>query len=195
MASGRTQDGSAPTLTLGKFAHEIRAQGFTEVYIGVGKPQIDIVIVHGLQGHPETTWAYNSKSKAQDDTSPSSRKFFGLSRKPKAHSNRVSKSPSGAPKNDTNVNIHSYWPSELLPADFQDTRVLTYGYDSHVSHFFRDTANQNNIFTLGRDLLHKLVAYRVDDPTRPLLFISHSLGGLVVKDVLTISNASFHWRG
>jgi hypothetical protein len=67
---------------------------------------------------------------------------------------------------------------------FKDFRVLTYGYDSHVAHFFGGGANQTNIFGHGASLLNALEARRRDDPRRPIIFIVHSLGGLVLKEAL-----------
>lgn len=60
-------------------------------------------------------------------------------------------------------------------------RILTYGYESHISKFFNGPANQNNISAHGRSLLNALELYRRDDPKRPLLFIVHSLGGIIFE--------------
>jgi hypothetical protein len=79
-----------------------------------------------------------------------------------------------------------YWPYDLLAKDFKNVRILTYGYDSHVSKFFNGPANQNNIRAHGRSLLNALELYRRDDANRPLLFIVHSLGGIILKEVTLI---------
>ncbi len=42
---------------------------------------------------------------------------------------------------------------------------------------------QLDIFSYGESLLNSLEARRRVDPQRPLIFIVHSLGGLVLKDV------------
>jgi hypothetical protein len=85
-----------------------------------------------------------------------------------------------------------YWPEDLLSKDFEDLRILTYGYDSHVSHFFKGPANQNNITAHGRSLLNALELSRRSDPKRPLIFIVHSLGGLMLKEVRVHSNRERH---
>jgi hypothetical protein len=76
-----------------------------------------------------------------------------------------------------------YWPADILPRDFEEARVLTYGYDSHVSRFFKGAANQNNISAHGRSLLNTLELHRRADPQRPLIFMVHSLGGIILKEV------------
>ena len=181
------QDTSRSASTPGTFAREIRREGFTQIYSGLEKPEIDIVIVHGLQGHPLKTWTWTRKAKSNttEHAHAPSKKFFNIHRKPKEN-DRSASGPSLGAQATGGFEKDTYWPRDLLPNDFPHARVLTYGYDSHVSHFFRDTASQNNIITLGRDLLHSLVAYRVDEPTRPLFFVCHSLGGLVVKEVSAI---------
>ena len=172
----------------GAFAREIRNEGFTQIYNGPEKPEIDIVIVHGLQGHPVKTWTYKAKSSTTKHANATFKKFLSIDRRPKQNPGSPSEPTLGA-QTIGSIEKDTYWPRDLLPYDFPNARVLTYGYDSHVSHFFRDTASQNNIISLGRNLLHNLVAYRVDEPTRPLLFVCHSLGGLVVKEVSVITRS------
>ena len=46
------------------------------------------------------------------------------------------------------------WPQDLLPQDFPDLRVITYGYDSHVTHGFKGPAMQLDIFSYGESLLY-----------------------------------------
>jgi hypothetical protein len=78
---------------------------------------------------------------------------------------------------------NSFWPC-LLACDFKNTRIATYGYDSRVSNFFGGAANQTDILGHGRSLLHATEIFRRPCPARPIIFIVHSLGGLVLKDAL-----------
>lgn len=55
-----------------------------------------------------------------------------------------------------------YWPLDLLPEDCPDARILTWGYDSQVSHFFGGPTNQSNIPAHARNLLHGLKTNRVE---------------------------------
>jgi hypothetical protein len=75
-----------------------------------------------------------------------------------------------------------YWPRDLLSNDFPNVRILTYGYDSHVSRFFAAT-NQSGIFSHGQKFLRALKRERQEAPKRPLIFLAHSLGGIITKEV------------
>ncbi|KAF8248666.1 hypothetical protein K440DRAFT_490227, partial [Wilcoxina mikolae CBS 423.85] len=74
-------------------------------------------------------------------------------------------------------------PSDLLAKDFSKVRVITYGYDSHVNRFFSAAANQNHIYQHGRSLLNGLETIRRKNPMRPTIFLVHSLGGIILKDI------------
>ncbi|KAL4961203.1 uncharacterized protein BDV14DRAFT_204051 [Aspergillus stella-maris] len=79
-----------------------------------------------------------------------------------------------------------FWPADLLARDFPDVRVLTYGYESQVARFF-STLNLSTITQHSQDLLSRLTSERHEYPERPLIFIAHSLGGLLVKGALNES--------
>ncbi|KFY60649.1 hypothetical protein V496_05277 [Pseudogymnoascus sp. VKM F-4515 (FW-2607)] len=142
----------------------------------------DIVFVHGLQGHPRRTWTCKVQSKPPVATSEGSlvpknslRKGF-----------RALLSHRGSSTENKNPPIVSevFWPLDLLPEDCGDARILTWGYESNISRFFAGPANQNTIFAHARDLLYALENTRRDCKTRSLIFVTHSLGGIIVKDVL-----------
>jgi len=79
-----------------------------------------------------------------------------------------------------------YWPRDLLPDDCPRSRVLVYGYDSKVTKYIKAASNKNTVFSHGKDLLFTLSRARQLD--RPLIFIAHSLGGVVVKEMLAQSS-------
>jgi len=90
---------------------------------------------------------------------------------------------TGSDDTDDSNTEKVFWPHDLLPTDCMNARILTYGYDSHVSHFFKGPANQNNINAHGRSLLNALELHRREFPKRPILFVVHSLGGIILKEV------------
>ena len=77
-----------------------------------------------------------------------------------------------------------FWPQELLQKTLPDARILTYGYDSGIGHRLTQPVNQNTILDLGQNLLAGLEAQRRSQPCRPIIFVAHSLGGIIVKEAL-----------
>ncbi|VTT84040.1 unnamed protein product [Fusarium fujikuroi] len=77
----------------------------------------------------------------------------------------------------------SPWPKTLLPLEIETARVLTYSYDSTVTGK-DDVPSQNRISNHAYNLVTALASLRQSDNTnsRPIIFICHSLGGLVCQD-------------
>lgn len=151
---------------------DISEIGLTVLAEGGSNPVVDIVFIHGLQGHPYKTWTYHGNVA---EKSTRSEKKFSLK--------RLLGGKAKSPNRTEQTTITVYWPRDVLPQDIKNARVMTYGYDSHVSHFFQGPANQNGIIPHGRSLLSALESQRRDNPTRPIFFVVHSLGGLVLKEV------------
>lgn len=84
----------------------------------------------------------------------------------------------------------TFWPSQLLPAFLEDqkARILTYGYDADVVSF-TDGASRDRIHNHAEALIAALAANRHlrKAQERPIIFVAHSLGGLVVKRALIYS--------
>ncbi|OJJ68325.1 hypothetical protein ASPBRDRAFT_134181 [Aspergillus brasiliensis CBS 101740] len=70
------------------------------------------------------------------------------------------------------------WPQALLPQDLPKTRIMTFGYDSRVVSF-TTALSQNGIVGNAEDLCAQLSRFRASSPERPIIFVAHSLGGLV----------------
>ncbi|OQO09996.1 hypothetical protein B0A48_04351 [Cryoendolithus antarcticus] len=75
----------------------------------------------------------------------------------------------------------TFWPLHCLPDRFQQARIFTHGYNADVH-----STGTGVIGDFARDLIHDILGRRTEDGTldRPLIFIAHSLGGLVVKQAL-----------
>ncbi|KAB8257786.1 lipa and NB-ARC domain protein [Aspergillus pseudonomiae] len=125
-------------------ATRVKQIGLTQVYTSKEKPLVDIVLVHGLNGHPYNTWA-------------------------------------------TQGNPPVFWPADLLPEVLESSRVriLTYGYNANVASF-TDGASRDRIHHHAETLASGLAANRNlrSCSDRPIIFVCHSLGGLVVKRAL-----------
>ena len=153
--------------------------GLTLLTTGGPLPALDVIFVHGLQGHPEYTWAHVGKADKgtiNKRTRVSKLKFW------KTKSEGSPSSAGGKPASMKNDKV-TYWPTELLAPDLPTARVFTYGYDSSVTHFFSGPASQNTITDNGRALLSSIASQRLDCIGRPLMLIVHFLGGIVVKSV------------
>ncbi len=79
------------------------------------------------------------------------------------------------------------WPKTLLPPRLQKARILTYGYDAYVVRASAASANRLNDH--ARNLLVKLTTNRDLNraSSRALIFVAHSLGGLVCKEAILLS--------
>lgn len=85
-----------------------------------------------------------------------------------------------------------FWPAQLLPqfVEEQRVRVLVYGYDADVTSFRGEGATKDKIHNHAERLIADLFANRrIRKATeRPIIFLAHSLGGLVVKRALIASS-------
>lgn len=105
-----------------------------------GEGIVDIVAIHGLNGHYENTWT----TKKGDGTQ---------------------------------VN----WLRDLLPKKIRNARIMSFSYNSRVQ-FSKSTSD---IFVFADQLLEQLLAARntPGEEARSIVFICHSLGGIVFKQV------------
>ena len=125
----------------------VKRYGLTQVNAPPDGANVDIVFVHGLNGHPRDTWT-SDKEKV-------------------------------------------FWPAQLLPLILgeEEARILVYGYDADTTAF-TDGVSKDSIHNHAEHLVAVLCAnrriHRAFD--RPIIFIAHSLGGLVVKRALIYSS-------
>ncbi|KAI1076574.1 hypothetical protein F5B20DRAFT_594035 [Whalleya microplaca] len=82
----------------------------------------------------------------------------------------------------------AYWPRDLLPSAMPGARIMTFGYDTRISHAFKCPSPACNIHKIAKDLLVALEAERRTHYNRPVLFVAHSLGGITVKEMLRQSH-------
>ena len=81
------------------------------------------------------------------------------------------------------------WPRDLLKVDAPKCRIFTWGYDSSVANVTQ-SASHATIFGHSESLLQDICMSRTreDEAKRPLVFVGHSLGGLVIKEALIRSS-------
>ncbi|KAK0617057.1 hypothetical protein B0T14DRAFT_459736, partial [Immersiella caudata] len=134
-------------------------KGFTVLYEAPSSI-VDIVFVHGFTGHPKDTWTTRST---------------GESSTPKKRSWEQGKGV--------------YWPTELASQTIPNSRIPTYGYDPKIRHWAKGPVSQSSVYDHAGDFLTSLEHQRrgADQQHRPILFVAHSLGGIVTKEALRIS--------
>ncbi|EEU40184.1 uncharacterized protein NECHADRAFT_25838, partial [Fusarium vanettenii 77-13-4] len=82
------------------------------------------------------------------------------------------------------------WPETLLPPKLSRARILTYGYEAYIVQ--KSVASTNRLFDHAANLLSHLSLDRElsNASSRPLVFVAHSLGGLVCKEAILLSRRS-----
>ncbi|KAI3322899.1 hypothetical protein HD806DRAFT_544955 [Xylariaceae sp. AK1471] len=160
--------------------------GFTRLSRGdaprSGSYQVNIIFVHGLRGHPRTTWERSRTEGSEESAATSSKRnvLKTLFRPKQSVSIRV----DGNNENNENPSIEHkmFWPQDYLLEDVPEAEVWTYGYNADVIGGLFQADNQNSVSQHGRDLAVKLD--REIENQMPIVFVAHSLGGIIVKDAI-----------
>ncbi|KAI8634991.1 hypothetical protein F5Y19DRAFT_470041 [Xylariaceae sp. FL1651] len=172
----------------------IRRIGFTQLSRD-DSPQsglptvINIIFVHGLRGHPQTTWECSrTETKVTSDKTRNNRNVFKTLFRPKhakASSTHADENSSKTTP-DSATDYKVFWPRDYLLEDVPEAQVWTYGYNADVIGGLFQANNQNSISQHGRDLAVKLE--REIENEMPIVFVAHSLGGIIVKDAIRRSS-------
>ena len=89
------------------------------------------------------------------------------------------------------------WPKTLLPPKLRKARILTYGYDAYIVQ--KSVASSNRLIDHATNLLNDLTTDRAsyNASSRLLIFVAHSLGGLICKEAILLSrnNPEAHLQG
>ena len=117
-------------------------------------PLLDVVFVHGLRGGPFKTWRISEDKSSTMST-------------------LVEKIDEEAGK------LGTFWPGEWLSGDFPHARLFTLRYKTNLTQWSGASLPLQEVSSM---LLEKLVAAGIGN--RPVVFVTHSMGGLVVKQIL-----------
>ncbi|XP_027189901.1 uncharacterized protein [Cicer arietinum] len=117
-------------------------------------PPLDVVFVHGLRGGPYKTWRISEDKSSTMST-------------------LVEKIDEEAGK------LGTFWPGEWLSSDFPHARMFTLRYKTNLTQWSGASLPLQEVSSM---LLEKLVAAGIGN--RPVVFVTHSMGGLVVKQIL-----------
>lgn len=78
------------------------------------------------------------------------------------------------------------WLRDFVPQTVPEARILTYGYNSAIAFSGSTSGIDEFARTLLERLRHKRRVYK--NTNRPLLLVTHGLGGIVFKKALVISH-------
>lgn len=88
--------------------------------------------------------------------------------------------------------VKTFWPKVLLPEKCPTARILSFGYDSRFVKFFpiskTNLAKEGTIDEYSTALYQNLASLRESTKTpadRPIIYVAHSLGGLVVANAVS----------
>ena len=101
----------------------------------------------------------------------------------------------GLTGNSYNTWLHkktgTHWPSALLEQDIPEARILTFGYDADVVNVW-NPASRSRLSNHAENMIANLVRKRerTGTETRKILFVAHSLGGLVTECALEYSKTA-----
>ena len=165
------------------------------------------MFIHGLQGHPYRTWALAASAQAEaatghrpeKATSPAIgtfRRILTKSVRSIAGSSLGELRLTSDPGYSLAGKVHAtepslvstipelepvYWPGDLLPSECPNARILAWGYDTVITKKLSAPSNKNTILSHAKDLLFSL--HREHPIGRPVIFVAHSLGGIITKEV------------
>jgi hypothetical protein len=149
--------------------------------------------VHGLRGHPRRTWEDERALVEKSTTTRSKRKALTSLFRSKS-----STTSPDTPAGESSSSIRLFWPNDFLTRDIPNARVWTYGYNADAIGFLYRAKNQNTISQHGQELANQIelelgnevmifrrsrceVGLTINQD--PIVFVAHSLGGILVKDV------------
>ncbi|XP_039263679.2 protein SERAC1-like isoform X1 [Styela clava] len=89
------------------------------------------------------------------------------------------------------ANFTECWPETWLPRDLSNVRILSVEYDTHLSDWMPHCPHEKQTRTISyrsQEILEKLKLAGVGEK-RPVIWLAHSMGGLVLKNMMLIAES------
>lgn len=134
----------------------------------------DVVFIHGLRGGAFLTWRQGKAEHLENES------LASVDNAPPDITNAEDASAANGPDSYT-----SCWPKDWLPKDLPNCRVLMVAYETFLSDWGQRCpyeTEKRSIHQRSVELLRKLKKAGVGN--RPIIFVTHSMGGLIVKQML-----------
>lgn len=146
------------------------------LYRGQPKTSFDVIFVHGLVGSVFKSWRQGSIpldefGRQQEATDPPTTELLP--------------SEFDDVKSTNNGHKSRCWPKDWLAEDVPELRILAVDYPSALSNWRTDCdLSKDTLKERATHVLNQLKAANVG--TRPIIWVTHSMGGLLVKQMLVI---------
>ncbi|XP_070540656.1 protein SERAC1-like isoform X2 [Ptychodera flava] len=133
----------------------------------------DVIFVHGLLGGAFKTWRQQDPDIVPGEEAPQSVQSF----------------------KKRNQSITDCWPKSWLAEDLPHNRIITVEYDTQVSNWTPKCpfeSEKRTIASRSSEMLHKLKLAGVG--SRPIIWVTHSMGGLLVKQMTLEAESSEEFK-
>jgi len=166
---------------------------------------VDIVAVHGLQADADETWR-TGLSKGKEKETGSKEKHtanFGVSKsksidssprkEPALSKDTPPNEPSEAPRSLLSKEVNWLKDPHMLPEAYPKARIMTFGYSATPAS--SEESLDDALLRIAEQLLQRLDKARGppnEASGRPVIFIGHRFGGIVIEKALVLARSMKH---
>lgn len=140
------------------------------------EPKYDVVFIHGLVGSVFKSWRQGSIVLDE----------FGQQHSSGATVPTTELLPDDSPVEGPSRSLNTRcWPKDWLPEDVPEVRVLAVDYPTALSGWRTDCdLNKDSLRERAIHVMKQLEDAKLGD--RPIIWVAHSMGGLLVKQILVL---------